>query len=239
MDGIVGTLQLGWRALLLKEDAYEEMRVVDSPVVKGLILILIVGVVIALCAFVGDVLEWASTPDLGEMRETVRYWIMQMPFWDLALRDDPQALQMFEQYYNMGWDIAMMFQPSVGQAAANIIMVPLGLIIRWFIYGLLAYLFARWLGGTGDFSQTLGVLALAVAPQALNVLTLIPFVQMGNIVAVWSVLCAFVGLKTVHKFSWDRAVWATLLPFILVIACIIFAACIASAGFALAIGGLS
>jgi hypothetical protein len=127
----------------------------------------------------------------------------------------------------------------VGGALANIIFLPLGLIIRWIIYGLLAYLFARWLGGEGDLSETLGVLALAVAPVALTVLTVLPYVQMGNIVAVWSILCAYVGLKAVHGLSWHRAVWATLLPFILVIAVVFLTACLASAIMAIMIGGMS
>ena len=31
MDGIVGSLRLGWNAMLFKENAYEEMRLSASP----------------------------------------------------------------------------------------------------------------------------------------------------------------------------------------------------------------
>jgi len=105
------------------------------------------------------------------------------------------------------------------------------------IYGVLAYLFARWLGGTGNLSETLGVLALAVAPQALTVLTLIPFVQLGSVIAVWAVLCAYVGLKTAHKLPWTRAAWATVLPFLLFIAASFLAGCLGSAIFAALVKG--
>jgi hypothetical protein len=237
MDGIVASLRLGFDALLLKEDAYEEMKAAANPVVKGLVLIVVVGVVIALCAFVGDVLEWASIPDLHEIKDTVYYYMTQMPWWAEVFAQDPIARDMFETWYDFGWQIAFMFQPSIGGAAAGIIMTPLGLVVRWLIYGLLAYLFARWLGGTGDLSETLGVLALAVAPQALAVLTLIPFVQMGNLVAVWAILCAYVGIKTAHKLPWHRAVWATLLPFILVIAAMFLASCLGVAVFAAMVKG--
>ena len=238
MDGIVGSLKLGWNALLFKEDAYEDMRAADNPVVKGLLLIVVVGVAIAIFAFIGDVLEWATTPNLGEIKDTVYYYMTQMPWWNMAAQE-PMFEQMFNQWYDMGWSIAMMTTPSVGGALANIILIPLALIIRWLIYGLVAYLLARWLGGTADLSQTLGVLALAVAPQVLTALTVIPYVQMGNIVAVWGILCAYVGLKTAHKLSWDRAMWATLLPFILVIAALFFASCLGTAIFAAAVGGVS
>jgi len=236
MNGIVGSLRLGWDALLLKEGAYEEMRIAENPVVKGLILIVIVGLVIAVLGVVGDLLQWASTPALGEIKDTVFYYITQMPWWDEAAKE-PKFLELFEQWYNFGWDIGQALNPSPVSAFVGIILAPLRLIIYWLIYGVLAYLFARWLGGTADLSATLGVLALAVAPQALNVLNVLPHMQLGNVVAVWGVLCAYVGLKTAHKLPWGRAAWATLLPFILALAVSILAACFGSAVFAAVVKG--
>jgi hypothetical protein len=225
MDGIVGSLRLGWKALLFKEDAYEEMRAADNPVVKGLILIVVVGIIIALLGLVGSTLEWASIPDLGQMRDVIHNYILRMPGMNQL---PPDALNGFEQGYAWGWKVfpPLFGAPNVGMAALDIILTPLRLLIWWFIYGILAYLFAHWLGGKGDFSETLGVLALAVAPQFLNVLTLLPFVQVGSVVSIWGILCAFVGLKTAHKLSWARAVWATLLPFILVGVVLILAGCL-------------
>jgi hypothetical protein len=238
MDGIVNSLRLGWKAMLFKEDAYEEMRTTDNPVVKGLILILIVGVVIALFAFVGDVLEWATIPDLGEIKDTVYFYLTQMPWWKLAA-EEPMFVEEFERWYDFGWSIGMMASPSVGSAFANIITTPIGLLIRWLVYGLLAYLFARWLGGEASFTETLGVLALAVAPQVLNLITIIPYVTLGNLVAVWGILCAYVGLKTAHKLSWGKALGATLLPFILVLGVLVLASCLATAIIAALAGGVS
>lgn len=235
MDGIVGSLQLGWKALLLKEEAYEEMGAAENPVVKGLILIVIVGVAIALLGFVGDLLEWASTPNLNELKDTMFYYFTQMPWWDMAA-ESPEFSQMFEQIWDFNWSIASTFSPSPW-SGLNIIGTPLALLIRWLIYGLLAYLFARWLGGTADLSKTLGVLALAVAPQALNVLSVFPFVQPGNLVSIWGLLCAYVGLKTVHNLRWNRAMYATLLPFVLVIGVLVLASCFGTAIFAAVVKG--
>lgn len=241
MDGIVDSLRLGWNALLFKEDAYEEMSSSPSPVVKGLVLILIVGVVIALLGLVGTALEWASIPDLSVMQSTIFHYITQMPGWNEAAREAPEFVEQFETWFNRGWDFfpRLFGAPDVFGAALSIIVTPLGLVIRWLIYGLLAYLFARWLGGTGDLSMTLGVLALAVAPQALNVLSLLPFVEMGSLVSMWGILCAYYGLKTVHKLSWGRAAWATLLPFILALVLLILAGCAGTALLGVLIGGSS
>jgi hypothetical protein len=239
MDGIVASLRLGWNALLLNEDAYEEMRAADNPVVKGLVLIVIVGVVIALLNLVGTGLELASMPDLGEMQETIRYYILQMPFWGEILPEAPDAMEVFDEWYTRGWDFfpGLFGATNLGGAAADIVLTPLGLVVRWLIYGLLAYLFARALGGAADLSDTLGVLALAVAPQALNVLGLLPYVQMGSVVSIWGILCAYVGLKTAHKLSWSRAVWATLLPFLLAVVVLIIAGCLGTAIFAALVKG--
>ncbi len=236
MDGIVDTLRLGWNALLLKGEAYEEMRIDPNPVVKGLILIVVVGVAIALLGLVGDVLEWASTPNLNEIKDTVLFYMTRMPWWEEASRD-PNFTRFFDQMWNWNWNVGTMLSPSPGGAAINIVLTPLALVIRWLIYGLLAYVFARWFGGTGDLSDTLGVLALAVAPQALNVLRILPFVQLGSLVSIWGILCAYVGLKTAHRLYWHRAAWATLLPFILVIVVGMLAACFSTAIFAALVKG--
>jgi ABC-type glycerol-3-phosphate transport system permease component len=231
MNGVVSSLRLGWKALLFQEDAYEEMRTADNPVVKGLILIVVVGVVIALLGLVGTTLEWASMPDLNELRDTILHYIPLMPWWDEVVRDVPDFQQVFQEWYDRSWQwFPRLFgAPNLGGAALDIITTPLGLVIRWLIYGLLAYLFARWLGGTADLSETLGVLALAVAPQALNVLGLLPFVELGSLVSIWGLLCAYVGLKTAHKLSWTRAVWAALLPFILALVVLILEGCLGTA----------
>jgi hypothetical protein len=178
---------------------------------------------------------------MDQMRDTIFEYMQRMPWWDVVAQEDPEAFSRFEEWYYRGWDLfpRMFGAPDVGSAAAGIITIPLALVIRWLIYGLLAYVFARWLGGTGTLGQTLGVLALAVAPQALNVLTIIPFVQVGSIVAVWGVLCAYYGLKTAHNLSWTRTLWATLLPFILVVAVLILLACCSSAILGVALGGQS
>lgn len=236
MDGIVDPLRLGWQALLLKEDAYQTMKAASKPVLKGFLLIIVVGVVIALVNLVGTALEWASSPDLQEIRDTVGAYLLDMPWWDQM---PPQALEQFERWYETGWRVFpfLFGAPNIGGAALGIVTTPVGLVIRWLIYGLLAYLFARWLGGSADLSETLGVLALAVAPQAVNLLRLFPFVQTGNLVAVWSILCAYVGLKTAHRLSWERAVWATALPILLAVVVATLTGCLVSALIVIAVKG--
>jgi hypothetical protein len=237
MDSIVGSLRLGWEALLLKDDAYERMRTVADPVVKGLILIVIVGLAVGLLGFVGDVMEWATTPNLARIKDTVFAYLTQMPWWQEAAQN-PEFVRIFQWWYDLGWNTASVFgTTSVGAAAAGIVLIPLGLIFRWLLYGLVAYLFARWMGGTANLGETLGVLALAVAPQALNVLSVFPFVELGGLVAVWGLLCAYLGIKTAHNLSWYRSLWVTLLPFMLAALLLALGACLGSTIFAVLVRG--
>ncbi len=237
MDGLVDSLRLGWQALLLREEAYERMRAAASPVVKGLIFILILGVAIALLGFLGSVLEWATSPDPVAIKDTIREYLEQMYWWELAENASPEFPQEFDMWYDWGWGLGLAMAPNLAREAVGIVLTPLALVVRWLLYGLLAYIFARWLGGTADLSQTLGVLALAAAPQVLRVLTILPYVGVDNLIAVWGVLCAYVGLKTAHRLPWHRAVWATVLPFLLALVVLVFAACLASAILAVAVRG--
>ena len=154
MDGIVGSLRLGWEALLFKEDAYERMRSARNPVTQALLLIIVIGVIVALLGVIGEVLSWATTPDLNEIREVVFEYMMRMPWWQEVLRADPAAADAMRQGYEQGWRFfPMLFgAPNIWGAFLGIIMTPIQLILYWVIYGLLAYIFARWLGGTADLT---------------------------------------------------------------------------------------
>ena len=101
--------------------------------------------------------------------------------------------------------------PTPANSLLGIITKPLGLILGWLVYGVLAMGAARLLGGRGTLNQTLGATALAAAPQMLTLLTVLPFVTVAGL-GTWSLLCNYVALRTVHDLSWPRAVWAALLP---------------------------
>jgi len=201
------------RGLFLRSEAYEEMREARNPFVEGLFIIVIVGVIIALAAIVGNTLEWASTPDLATIRQTVYDGLTGMDwFQQLAQEIGPQFSDQFQAQWDLQWRIMNYVIPTPLSSLAGIVTTPLRLIIGWLIYGLLAHLFARLLGGQANLGQTLGSTALAVAPQLLNIAGLLPFVTVGAVVGTWVLICRYVALKQAHRLSWGRAFWATVLP---------------------------
>lgn len=218
MEWISRTTSLVGRALFLRTDSYEEMRQVGSPVGKGLVIILVVGLLVAVASLVGTLLEWATTPDLRAIQETILQGLINMPWYQDMLRVQPEFAQEFERWYNWGWTLAnWMGTSSLSTATGNLVLLPLGLVVRWLIYGLLAHLFARLLKGQASLSQTLGCTALAVAPQLLRLAELLPYVSVGGVVATWTLLCRYLALKQAHRLSWGRALATTLLPSLILV----------------------
>lgn len=220
-------------ALFLRTDAYEEMREARNPFVAGLVIIVIVGVVIALAGLVGTGLEWASTPDMGAVQDVVYDGLIQMPWYREQIDHTPDFADTLQEWYERGRTLARLSgSTSLGSAAGNIILTPLGLIVRWLIYGLLAHLFARLLKGEANLGQTLGCTALAVAPHVLKVAELLPFLSVGGVVGTWVLICRYVALKQAHRLTWGRAFWATVLPML-----VLWLLALILAGIGVAIGG--
>lgn len=223
-------LQLVWEALFLSDAPYTRMRDGPQPVLRGLLIVVLIAVVVALLGVIGATLEWASAPRLSDVQRVVLEEIQQMA-WYRELQDNPEFVREFQQYFDMSWQyIPQMFGAGVGSAASRIITSPINMAIVWLLYGLLAHFFARLLGGRGTLAQTLGCTALASTPHLLNVVSFLPYVAVGGVVGTWTLLSRYVALKTAHQLSWGRALWATLLPYILTASLFALLAAIGVAG---------
>jgi len=213
MEKISRFASLVGRGLFLRTDAYEEMREAQNPFVEGLFVVLILGVIVAAASIIGSTLEWAATPDLASIQQAIYDGISGMPwFQELGQDIGPKFLGQFQTQWDWAWRWVNTFVPTPISSLANIITVPLRLILGWLVAGFLSHLFARWMGGEATLSETLGTTALAVAPQILNVAGLLPFAVVGGVVGTWSLICWYVAIKEAHQLSWGRSFWATMLP---------------------------
>jgi hypothetical protein len=235
---MVSLVRLVWEALFLSEEPYAEMREGSNPALRGLGLVVLVALAVALVGLVGTTLEWATTPDMDAVQRVVLEGMQKMD-WYRDMQDVPKALSEFEKWYDMGWDFfpALFGAPNVGSAALRIILLPLGLAVAWFLYAVVAYLFARLFGGEGSLSQTLGCTALAVAPQLLNLAGFFPYLVVGGVVGTWALLSRYVALKTCHRLNWSRTLAATLLPYVAFGLLISFFLCLGSLVLGLVLGG--
>lgn len=211
MQAITRDLRMLWNALFLQPDAYEEMRKDNNPFVEGLFILVILGVVLALIGVVGVTLEWASSPNLDDLQAAILNGLQRMQWWEISQQASPEFAQEFQQIWDSVWQAISGVSPTPLGSLAGVITRPLGLIVNWLIFGLLAHALARLLGGKGTLNQTLGTTALAAAPQMLNVFGALPFVVVAGI-GTWTMLCRYMAIRTTHDLSWGRAVWATILP---------------------------
>jgi hypothetical protein len=199
-------------AFLLQEDTYVGMRDDAQHMKRALVLVVAVGLLVGVTGACGRLGEWAVSPPMDKVQSVVLSHLMQMP-WFTDMSRSPEALEIFKQQYDLGWNLAKALVPSPS-ALVGIITTPLSLLIVWFAYGLLAHLSARILGGKGSAGQTLACTALAVAPQLLNVVMVLPFAQAAG-VSTWTLVCNFSAIRSAHGLNGWRALVATLLPLVL------------------------
>ena len=220
-------IKLGWEALFLHPAPFINLREDPNPALRGLTLVVLIAVLVALGGLVGTALEWATTPSMSDVQQVVLEQIQAMD-WYKELENEPEFRQQFPQWYELGWRVfpPLFGAPDVVNAATRIILLPLGLMLVWFLYGLVSHLCARLLGGQAGLGQTLGCTALALAPQLLNLATFFPYLVVGSAVGTWTLLGRYVALKTCHRMTWGRALAATLLPYLAFILTVSFFGCL-------------
>jgi hypothetical protein len=211
------TLSLGlvFRALFLDSEAFDELRDDDDPLVEGLFLLVLIGLITAALNFVGQTLAWGSLPRVEAVRDVVLNALQQQPWWSM-LSANPDALATFQRIWDLSWRFfpPLFGAPDPAFGAVNLLLWPLWLVLSWLVYGLLAHAFARLLGGRGWLRGTLGTVALSFTPFLIRGLGILPFVVFGGVLNTWQLILRYKALRSAHELSWGRALAATLLPFL-------------------------
>jgi hypothetical protein len=210
-------IRLAWNALFLHPAPYAQMIDRQRPFVGGLVLVVGIAVAVALAGLVGTTLEWATTPKMSAIKDVVLEGLEDMPWFEEFERQEPDFPDAFRQQYDWGWRIfpRLFGAPDIPTAALRILWLPLILLSGWLLYGVVAHLFARMLGGEAGLGQTLSATALAMSPHLLQLLTLLPYLVVGGVVGTWVILCRYVAIKASHRLTPGRALAATLLPYAL------------------------
>ncbi len=203
-----------WNALFLKEAPYINIGRVERPAVRGLVFVILIALIGALAGLVGTTFEWATTPSMETIKEVVFEELQQMPWYQQM--QSPAFEAQFKYQYDLGWRIfpTLFGAPDFGNALLSLVASPVMLVIRWLVYGVLAYFFLRLLGAEGDIALVLGSTALAFAPQALKWVGVFPYVNIGSVVGIWMLACRYMALKVGLRLTWQKALGATVLPYV-------------------------
>lgn len=218
-------------ALFFKREAFEYQRDRKDSLAHGLAFILLLGVVVAFVSIGGAAVRYATEPSADAVKNTVLNHLQAMPFYD---RFTGQAERQFLSAYNQVWSTfgsLFMGYPTntsgIVLLLSGVVTTPLFWIIAWLVYGGLAHLVAARSNPHGSFTQGLGTLALATAPQALNVITILPGASVsGAVVGLWTMILNVIALRTAYRISTRRAVWAGLFPLVLLLLFVVLFACI-------------
>lgn len=204
------------KALVLEAEPFEAMVDDDEPWVEGLVLVVTVGLLVALTQLIGGLLLTAALPPAEVMLNAILSgWrefnarMMLAPDTAASEASIRQAWSMMRLVsgYDSGW--ARLF---------GLIITPLGLILQWVVASLLVFGVARALGGRGTLNQTMGAVALIVAPQVLLLWQIIPFVAVsGLLLAVWGLLILYRAVEVAHDLPWKRAAVVALIPYLLLL----------------------
>lgn len=237
MENITAIFRQAINALLLRDEAYRAMRDNPNPFTRGLVFIVSVALIVAIISLIGAILLWLTSPDLGAIQDVVWQEMQDMPWVEqISPSERDAALQQTKRFFDLGWQISRLFVPSIGNAIASVVLNPVALVIGWLIYGLLAFLSARVLGGKGRLDQTYGTTALAAAPRILGVVHVLPYVETAGL-GIWGLICSYLAIKNTHELSPWRTFWATVIPLIVLVLFVIGLAIIGASIAAVSLGG--
>jgi hypothetical protein len=204
--------ELVGKALVLESEPFVTMVEDDNPWVEGLFLVALLGGAVGLAQWIGGMLLTASMPPVNSVIEAVLEGWRQLAGslgvtatgiaqLELAVRQNVATIGLLTGYGG-GW-----LRLSI------LVIMPLLLVLQWLYISLVGHGVARLLGGEGRLNQTLGAGALAMAPHVLLLVTVIPFVNVSNVLLWgWSILLLYRGLEVAHELNWRRAVLAALAP---------------------------
>lgn len=213
-------LRLGWRGMLFGEDALSEVRASANPLGLGFRLAVVFAAIAGLSGALGIAFDSLVSPSPAEVQAVVLEDVRGMSWYrqEAAGPNGAEFEAQFEQGYELWWRLfpSLFGLPSVGGAAAQLILSPIVTVAGWALISLLVLVFARLLGGRASLSETLGVLGLAAAPNLLQVLSIWPGVDVGWLVRGWAFALGYWAVLRTHELSWGRALLALSLPRILV-----------------------
>lgn len=201
------------KALVFEAEPFIVMVDDDEPWQEGLFMTVLVGLLIGIAHWIGGLLMTASLPP----SDAVLPLILQA--WRTA-GFGPEITVQVEGVISNGWRWFGFFT-GYGSGWAGLLMllgIPLLLVLQWLLFGLVGHMVAKGMGGVGTLNQTLGAVALAIAPQTLLLFRVIPFVSVsGALLFVWSLLVAYRAMEVAHQLPWRRAVWAAVIPALVIL----------------------
>ncbi len=226
MQSVLSLFRLGIDGLLLNPLAYREQR--DSPdgLRRGFTLIAIIGLIIGAASLIGNLGEYASQPSSEAIVKTVYVGLRTMPwFAQVSELDSTFPARFDQQFAQITQSIQTISDGGMIRSLAGIITTPLIMVVSWLLFGTIAHLMARALGGRAAFHQTLACTALASGVNILGVIEVVPFAQVTGTMLL-GLVASYVAIREAHGLPPWRTLWATILGPVLLALILIAVTCV-------------
>ncbi len=241
MNFFATIFRLALGGLLLDARVYRAQR--DSPtgVQRALLVVVLVGFLVGLAAWIGDIGEYLTQPDPQAVRDTLYTGLTAMPWYDQVARANPEFVVAFEQLFADPSTFPLTANPLVG--ALGIVLAPLAGIIGWFLGGSVVHIAARAFGGTARYPQTMACTGLASGVNLLGLVQIVPYAEVvpGGLwlsTTLLGLLATYVAVREAHGLAPWRSFWAVLIGPLLLIVMLVALYCCIVFFFAAAVGSL-
>ncbi len=242
MDFFATIFRLALGGLLLDARVYRAQRESPTGVQRALLVVVLVGFLVGLAAWIGDIGEFLTQPDPQAVRDTLYTGLTAMPWYAQVASANPEFVAAFEQLFADPSTFTLTANLLVG--ALGIVLTPLLGLIGWFVGGSIAHIAARAFGGAARYPQTLACTGLAAGVNLLGLVQIVPYAEVfpGGLwlsTTLLGLLATYVAVREAHGLAPWRAFWAVLIgPLLLVVLLVALYCCVVFV-FAGAVGTLA
>lgn len=242
MDAPPSLVRLAVGGLLLDPRAYRVQRDDPAGLRRGLVLVLLIGLLVGLAALIGDLGEYFTQPNPAVVSRTIYDGLTAMPWYKQAVQANPEFATLLESVFASPGGFSL--TPTPLASLFGLLLTPVLGAIGWFVGGAFVHVAARAFGGAGRFGQTLATTALASSASLLGLVQVVPYAELipaSLLVAsgLLSLLATYVAVRETHGLPPWRSFWAVLVGPLLVGVLLLSLYCCVVFVFAGALGGLT
>lgn len=204
MHALSTLARLGIGGLLLDPRAFRAQRDDPGAFQRGLFLVALVGLLVGLASWIGDLGEYLTQPDPEAVRSTLYDGLTAMPWFRQVAEEVPGFSTSFEQAFAQQ---AGLFQTNPLLGLGGVALAPILALLSWLIVGTIVHIAARAFGGTASYGQTLACTALAAGANLLGLVQVVPYAQVAG-ATLLGLIVTYVAVREAHGLPSWRAFWA-------------------------------
>jgi hypothetical protein len=226
MESLSTIVRLGLGGLLLDVRVYQAQREAPDGLRRGFALVALIGLLVGIAAWVGDIGEYLTTPDATTFMTTLYKGVTGLPIFQDLVAAAPEFGSAFDQAFAQPQ--AGFFVPTPLAGAVGLVTTPLLALLGWLVIGVIVHIAARAFGGSATFGQTLACTALASGANLLALVQIVPYAQVAA-TGILGLIATYIAVREAHGLSPARSFWAVALgPLLLgvigggLLCCVIF-----------------